>query len=489
MGQHSAFGNVVFARPSLDRLWEWLSGDSVNGTELLYSTRKRFLTFTALLTIVFSAAWVLLSSGTIAAGRPFVSLAPLAFTPFPFLVLRTRIDLDILAHAFLVTVYVVVTLVAGSLGGVVSTTSYFLMLIPLLGTLLFGIRVGLIWVGLVSFTYVGFHVGREFLPPSTYVVRGVSPNEWMRADEVSFWKTSAMSFLALACCIAVANFRAVVGRSSALLVEAAHQTRDALEARIVAEEVSRSKSEFIANVSQELGTPLDAIIGYSELLIESAKDRGDEAGAIDNQHVLDAAIGLRSQINNVLRLSAIDAGRLHAEVEEYDLHALVNDAVLATSPAAEANGNRIIVEHCEEPGLWVIDGRKLDLCLRTLLSNAARFTKRGLITVRLAKRDVVGGSWLRLQVEDTGVGIDPMRLEQLFEPLAQARDGANGSLKGMGLSLAVARRIARLLGGDLNAASSKGRGACFTLDLPAEFSPASLVGPVAPRNPDVTVPH
>ena len=139
-----------------DDLWERLSGSPQADASLLHITRKRLLTFTALLTIAIATVWVVLTSGSVIGGRPFVAflcaLTPFAFAPFPYLALRSKINLDLLCHAYLVTLYLIVTLTAGALGGVVSTTSFFLMLLPLLGSLLLGARVGLMWVLVVTLT-------------------------------------------------------------------------------------------------------------------------------------------------------------------------------------------------------------------------------------------------------------------------------------------------------------------------------------------------
>ncbi|MBI3440069.1 MAG: HAMP domain-containing histidine kinase [Proteobacteria bacterium] len=453
---------------AIDALWQWMSGDTDAQAPLLQVARRRFLTFTAVLTIASGVVWIALTSGTAAASRPFVALAPLAFVPFPYLALRTSIKLDVIAHAFLITFFVVITLIAGSLGGDVSTTSFFLMLLPLLATLLFGIRTGLIWMVIVALTYAGLHMVRDLLPPSTDHTRTIAGEEWVGVGEVGFWNGCVMSFLAVAVGLAVANFRAVVAQSSSLLVTAANRTRDALEARAVAEEVSLSKSEFIANVSEELRSPLNTIIGYSELLIESAQDRGDDGAATDNKHVLEAAQRLQTLIDNILRLAAIDADRLRVIVDECDLKGLVRDAVIAFAPMAEANGTRILVDDQVEPGLWLTDGHKLDMCVRNLLSNATRFTSKGAITISVSRRDVDRRCWLRLQVKDTGAGLEAGRLERVFDAFH-----GSGDDEGLGLGLTVTHRLARLLGGELSAASEAEGGACFTLDIPADFRPDS----------------
>jgi len=460
-----------------DAFWDRLSGATQPDASLLHVTRKRLLTFTAVLTIVIATVWVVLTSGSVVGGRPFVAflcaLTPFAFAPFPYLALRSKINLDLLCHAYLVTLYVVVTLTAGALGGVVSTTSFFLMLLPLLGTLLLGVRAGLIWVLVVTATYAALHLAREVLPPSSYEALGAAPNDWMRMEEVSFWNAAMMTLLALAASLSVANFRAVVGKSSALLIEAANSTKDARQGQAAAEEVARSKSEFMANVSHELRTPLNAIIGYSEMLIEDAADGGAGEAAADNRRVLEAAFKLRSMVNDVLKLAAIDAGKISIDPDECRPSEFVQEAVGTVRSLARANGNEIHVVDATEPGVWLTDADKLGLCLRGLLSNAARSTTNGRIEVRISQRVGESISWLVIEIEDNGVGLDPTRLERLFEPFSQPESAQTRYFEGMGLGLALSQRVARLLGGDVSASCATTGGACFRVEIPAPFLPAA----------------
>jgi signal transduction histidine kinase len=456
-----------------DALWERLSGTPELDASLLHVTRKRLLTFTALLTIVIATIWVVLTSGSVIGGRPVVAflcaLTPFAFAPFPYLALRSKINLDLLCHAYLVTLYLIVTLTAATLGGVVSTTSFFLMLLPLLGALMLGSRVGLVWVLVVTLTYAGLHLAREALPPSSYEALGVAPNDWLRMEDVSFWNAAMMTLLALAASLSVSNFRAVVGKSSALLIEAANNTRDARQGQAAAEELARSKSEFIANVSHELRTPLNAIIGYSEMLIEDADESGAGEAAADNRRVLEAALKLRSMVNDVLKLAAIDAGKISIDLDECRPTEFVQEAVDAIEPLARANGNEIHIVDTTEPGVWLTDGDRLSLCLRGLLSNAARSTANGRIEIRISQRVCESISSLVIEIEDNGVSLDPNRLAQLFEPFSQPENAQTRHFEGMGLGLALSQRMARLLGGDVSASCAAAGGACFRVEIPARF--------------------
>lgn len=451
----------------LDDVWERMSRDGAAGIPLLTSARRRLLTFTALLTFVIALVWVTLTGVTLIAERPVVALlsavAPFIFLPFPFLVLRTKIDLDALSHLYLWTLFAVVTATAASVGGAVSTTSFFLALIPLLATLLLGIQAGLAWAGVVALIYGALHLGRDLLPEPAFHLEGAAPDQWVRVGDVSGWNATMMTLLALSASLAVANFRSVVSKSSALLAQAAQTTQDALKAQAVAEEVGRLRAEFTANVSHELRTPLNEIIGYSELLAETAAERGDEAGAEDNRRVLEAASRLRAMINAILKLSAIEAGRVSVEPAETDIEDLVRDAAAAVS---RASGGAHIVLNCTgriEP--MRTDGGKVDQCIRELLAHAAAFSG-GAVEVNLSSVTDGGRSSVRLDISDKGPTGDQRWADALFEPFALPEDARRPRADGGNLGLAVSRRLARLLGGEVRATVRENGGLQFSLIVP-----------------------
>ncbi len=462
-------------------------GDS-SGT-LLFATRRRVLELTSTLAFVVAFAWVALTSGTVTEGRPLVAvlsaLAPLLFLSFPFLARRNSINLDLLAHAFLTLFYLTATIAASALGGMVSTTSFFIMLIPMLATLLLGLRAGLIWFAIVVLTYAALHIGRGALPTSAYEALGTYPADWMRAQDVSLWNAYMMIVLALSAAIAVANFRVAAQKSSAMLVQSALEKRDAMEALVAAEKISRAKSGLVASVSHEFRTPLNAIIGYTELLLENAQDQDRREDAADSQRVLDGATRLLSMVNNMLRLSAIDAGRHKVRLDECDINALVRDAVIVVTPQVEANGNVLSFEPHGEAGFWVCDGPKLADCLKNLLSNAAQFTHDGEILVRASMEHAEDRTWLQLEVSDNGVGIEPSLQETIFIPFGLTDADTPQRRSGIGLGLAVTRQLAQLMGGDVAVKSATGCGSHFTLRVPAEFlADAPESGSVVGRTSD-----
>lgn len=246
------------------------------------------------------------------------------------------------------------------------------------------------------------------------------------------------------------------------------QAFEALEkAREDAEAANVAKSQFLATMSHELRTPLNAIIGYSELLMEVGADKGADAESQEDlDRIRGAGARLLTLINDVLDLSKIEAGGMSALIGAVDVAKLIKDAASTVKPAAVSNGNTLIVE--AEPGLGEAetDGFKLSQCLLNLLSNAAKFTKNGAITLRARRASDAAGDWLVFEVSDTGIGISPETQERLFKPFVQADASTTRAYGGTGLGLAITRSLAQMLGGDVSVSSTLGQGATFTLRVP-----------------------
>jgi signal transduction histidine kinase len=244
------------------------------------------------------------------------------------------------------------------------------------------------------------------------------------------------------------------------------RTRDLEEARRAAEQASEAKTRFIANMSHELRTPLNAIIGYSEIMREGAEATARAEDIADHDRVLRAARHLLRMINEILDLSRIEAGRVDLASEPYSVGELVLGAVDAVRPQAEGNGNTLAVEIVRDGlGETRSDTLKLHQCLVNILANAAKFTNRGIISVR-ARR---AGENMVFEVRDTGIGIAADKLDALFQPFEQGDATATRSFEGTGLGLAITRNFAQLLGGDVSVESTPGRGSTFRLVVAAEL--------------------
>jgi len=256
------------------------------------------------------------------------------------------------------------------------------------------------------------------------------------------------------------------------------RTGEALvEARDRALRASRTKSVFLANMSHELRTPLNAILGYSELLEE---DAASGQVAQDAGRIRAAATHLLQLINDVLDVSKIEAGKMRLECEEFSVAALVDSVVSTVTTLVRRGGNQLEVDCPAEVGTMIADRTKLGQALMNLLGNAAKFTHQG--TIRLSvRRELEAGapwlgvgarSWLVFAVQDSGIGIAPERLGELFVAFSQVGD-ANQRKGGTGLGLMITREYCRMMGGEVSVRSEPGQGSCFTVRVPADV-PAAL---------------
>ncbi|MBL8546750.1 MAG: response regulator [Hyphomonadaceae bacterium] len=237
-------------------------------------------------------------------------------------------------------------------------------------------------------------------------------------------------------------------------------------AREDADAANVSKSQFLTSMSHELRTPLNAIIGYSEILMEEAEADGRDTDIADLQRVLSSARQLLHLINEILDLSKIEAGRMDISASEFDVGALVSEAVATVRPNVEKNGSKVKLELGADVGIACTDSFKLNQCLLNLLSNAAKFTKDGEITIR-ARRD---GGAIEVAVSDTGIGMSDEQVGRLFNAFVQADALTARRYGGTGLGLALTRRIMQLLGGDVTVTSAQGVGSTFTLRFPSQMN-------------------
>ncbi|MFN8633013.1 MAG: GAF domain-containing protein [Chloroflexota bacterium] len=237
------------------------------------------------------------------------------------------------------------------------------------------------------------------------------------------------------------------------------------------EEASQHKSQFLANMSHELRTPLNAIIGYSEMLQEEAEEIGEEVFIPDLQKVNAAGKHLLGLINDILDLSKIEAGRMDLYFEDFEVGQLVRDVSAIVQPLVEKNGNGLVISCPDGIGSLHADQTKLRQTLFNLVSNAARFTDHGTITLAIAREP---DDWLTFAVTDTGIGMTEEQLSRLFEAFSQAEASTRSKYGGTGLGLAISRSFCRMMGGDITVASTPGIGSTFTIRLPAG-------GPEAPH--------
>ena len=250
------------------------------------------------------------------------------------------------------------------------------------------------------------------------------------------------------------------------VIEQARQS--ALEARDSAEAANRAKSAFLANMSHELRTPLNAIIGYSEMLEEDAQASGNAPFVSDLQKIRSAGKHLLGLINDVLDLSKVEAGKMKLFLETFDVAKVVEDVVATASPLMEKNGNTLVVHCAPRVGQLREDITKVRQVLLNLLSNAAKFTEKGTVSLDVTREEDVAGTWVVFRVRDTGIGMTPEQLGKLFQAFTQADGSTQRKYGGTGLGLALSRKFCMMMGGDINAESEPGKGSTFTMRLPGD---------------------
>jgi CheY-like chemotaxis protein len=226
-------------------------------------------------------------------------------------------------------------------------------------------------------------------------------------------------------------------------------------------------------MSHELRTPMNAIIGYSEMLVEEAEDMGSEELVPDLKKIHSAGKHLLSLINDVLDLSKIEAGKMTVYREIFDVSTMVHEVQSTIQPLVAKNNNRL--ELVLEPGLDKMnsDLTKIRQALFNLLSNASKFTEAGLIKLTVTRQMQNGDPWLYFDVQDSGIGMTEEQLGKLFKSFSQADASTTRKYGGTGLGLAISRKFCQMLGGDITVTSTLGQGSTFSIALPANAPEAA----------------
>ncbi|MCA9663264.1 MAG: HAMP domain-containing histidine kinase, partial [Myxococcales bacterium] len=211
-----------------------------------------------------------------------------------------------------------------------------------------------------------------------------------------------------------------------------------------------------------------AIIGYTEMLLEDADERGDEAGAKDQQNVREAAFNLLKIVDDVLDLTKIEAGKLGINTEVFPVIDLVESLGTTALPLAKRNNNKVKLKYGRELGYIRTDRTKLNRVLLDLLSNACKFTHDGRIELRVDADVVNERRFFVFSVSDTGIGISEEVIGRLFEPFRMADESSTREYGGLGLGLALAKHYTEMLGGEISVESKVGEGSTFRVRLPVE---------------------
>ena len=253
------------------------------------------------------------------------------------------------------------------------------------------------------------------------------------------------------------------------------------EAKKRADEANQAKGRFVANVSHEMRTPLNGVIAMADVLRETKLD--------ESQREIVETLGtsanlLLAQIEDVLDLAKIEAGRIQIENRPFDLAKLVGGTIKVVLPQARMRGLAMDTRISPDAARWFVgDSHHLGQVLLNLLANAVKFTERGRIEVKamIVAQDQCQAR-VRIEVTDTGIGIPPEKLSAIFEPFTQADDSITRVYGGTGLGTTIARQLVGLMHGQIGVQSVVGEGSSFWLELPLELSEEFVADPASESN-------
>ncbi len=290
------------------------------------------------------------------------------------------------------------------------------------------------------------------------------------------------------------NLEATVRKRTQDLENQTHELKQEIAYRRLAEEslvvakeeaeaAARVKSDFIANISHEFRTPLNAILGYCEILHYELKKLGREDFCDDLKSIESSGNHLLVLLNDILDLSKIQAGMMDVNLEMFKVNAMVEDVMATIRPLARKNRNTLNVTYQGSVDSMFSDQARLRQVLLNLLSNACKFTEDGMITLKVSEQGAQESHGVVFSVSDTGIGIRPEMISSLFHEFTQGEPATTRKYGGTGLGLAISRRLCQILGGDIEVSSELGKGSVFTVTLPADATQPGVASAAEPESP------
>jgi signal transduction histidine kinase len=280
-------------------------------------------------------------------------------------------------------------------------------------------------------------------------------DRWMRVSERRVWNTGTVAI------------RTDITELKQTEIELSRAIAEAQKARAVAEEANSAKSAFLANMSHELRTPMNAIIGYSEMLLEDAQALKQDSYASDLLKIHSSAVHLLSLINEILDLSKIEAGKMELFLEDVHLPTVIDEITNTVQPIVDKNANKLSVDCSEMIPMIKADSIKLRQILLNLLSNAGKFTHGGEINFTVSMENTPETEWVVFKVSDTGIGMSKDQVDKVFDAFTQADNSTTRKYGGTGLGLTITKKFCEMMEGNISIESVPAVGSVFIVKLPA----------------------
>ena len=233
--------------------------------------------------------------------------------------------------------------------------------------------------------------------------------------------------------------------------------------------------ELAASIAHEVRNPLNSILGFCKLLIDDANEKENEEYLEMLEIIHSSGTRLLGITNDILDLSRIESGKLSLTYQEFPLAGFIRAVVTEIKPVIMSNTNSIEVDYSKAPEIIVADEQRLRQILLNLLSNAAKYTKNGAITLEVIKAEHDGKSAVQFSIHDTGMGIPESKMNDLFKSFSQVHSHSLADIQSIGLGLMITRQLCEQMRGEITVKSTEGEGSTFSVTIPENQEGAAEV--------------